>query len=131
MEWDNLNKFIILKDSWGHSEIVFLGKGLNTSCLIPSKILGGTHFSVTIYGGDLSTTNFIKIPLVQSGYSNNAHCLFGGKKDIFVDIFDRFDEKSDVNHIHENANNLQSGFMSSEDKIKLDNIEDGATKIMF
>ena len=67
-EWINLNKFVIFKDGWGNSSTVHLGKSSNTlSCLVPDEILRGSYFQVSIYAGDLITTNNVSVALIHSG----------------------------------------------------------------
>ncbi len=93
--WDNINKFVIFKDSWGNDITLFLGKTIDTlSVVVPDTILQGTYFTLTVYGGDLITTNYVTVPLKQSGY-NHHHgdgSCYHEHKDIFTDIFDRLDE---------------------------------------
>lgn len=95
--WDNINKFAIFTDSWGHKTTIHLGKSIICSCIIPASCLDGSHFKVCVYGGDLVTTNDVTIPLSSTGYSKHHHhhedCKPYVGKDIFVDIFDRLDTK--------------------------------------
>lgn len=91
--WDNINKFVIFKDSWGNDITLFLSKTLDTaSVVVPEPILQGTYFTLTVYGGDLITTNYVTIPLKQSGYSHGRNNCYHEHKDIFTDIFDRIDD---------------------------------------
>lgn len=96
--WDDIDKFAIFVDSWSNSCIVHLGEENEMECTIPSNVLKGTFFKVSVYGGDLITTNNVTIHLEMSGYidfinSNpmgaNHEC--GGSKDIFVEIFEQLD----------------------------------------
>lgn len=96
-EWINLNKFVIFKDGWGNSSTVHLGKSSNTlSCLVPDEILRGSYFQVSIYAGDLITTNNVSVALIHSGYKSKkrSYCHHEGK-DIFVEIFDKLDNTVD------------------------------------
>lgn len=92
--WDGLNCFAIFTDSWNNSETLYLGKVSSDvlSCNVPNRLLKGTYISVSVYAGDLITTNSVTIPLLSSGYN---HHNFFDQKDIFVDIFDRLDVKID------------------------------------
>lgn len=95
-EWVNLNKFIIFKDGWGNSSTVHLGKSGNIlTCLIPDKVLRGSYFQVSVYAGDLITTNNVSVALIQSGYVNRRKECPHDHKDIFVEIFDRLDNTVD------------------------------------
>ena len=103
-DWINLNKFVIFTDGWDNSITQHLGNNSNIlSCLIPDKMLKGSYFKISVYAGDLITTNTISVALIQSGYqrqgyhcpSNHNHCHHDGRKDIFVEIFDRLDNSID------------------------------------
>ena len=96
-EWTTLHKFALFRDGWGNRETVYLGKDSDIlTCIIPAKVLQGTYFKVSVYGGDLMTTNSVTIYLTDSDYSGKHH---GGcdnhRKDIFVEIFDRLDSTID------------------------------------
>ncbi|MBR0272352.1 MAG: hypothetical protein IJQ68_10275 [Methanobrevibacter sp.] len=95
--WENINKFAIFTDSWGNKITTHLGKSCKCSCIVPASCLNGTYFKVTVYGGDLVTTNDVTIPLMKSGYSkhHHQHECHHEHKDIFVDIFDKLDKKID------------------------------------
>lgn len=115
-EWDNTNKFVTFTDGWGNSSTQHLGKSSNIlSCMIPDKMLKGSYFKISVYGGHLVTTNNLSISLIQSGYHKyNYHRNHPGKcyyphhydkywhdydygefNDIFVEIFDRLDSTID------------------------------------
>lgn len=66
--WKGVEKIAIFTDSWGNRKRVYIGRW-ECKCVIPDSILQGTFFKVTVYGGDLITTNDISIPLVQSDYN--------------------------------------------------------------
>ena len=86
-DWININKFAIFVDSWGNRTNVHLGKTVDDlSCIIPNNVLKGTYFKLSLYGGDLLTTNNVSIGLIQSGYSkvNKEECGCKDNKDIFV-----------------------------------------------
>lgn len=97
-EWMNVNKFVIFTDGWGNSSTQHLGKKGNIlSCLVPSKMLKGSYFKISVYGGDLITTNNLSISLIQSGYKHHHHFHHGEHHsyDIFVEIFNRLDNTFD------------------------------------
>ena len=95
--WNDINKFVIFTDSWDEQIITHIGKSEKCSCIIPSSCLKGTFFKITVYGGDLVTTNNMIIPLKESGYTTpHRHYGCGHEhKDVFVDIFDKLDTKID------------------------------------
>lgn len=173
-DWVTINKFVIFHDGWGNSTTVHLGKGGGTlCCLIPNEVLDGSYFKVSIYGGDLLTTNAVSIPLIESGYTEDHHNGYSTQKDIFVEIFEELETTIDSivfndnclhlfnkgklidsvflpyatidsvqelmqtfteelkqneseTHRHTIASNETDGFMSSNDKNKLDSIEENA-----
>ena len=178
-EWADVNKFAMFTDGWGNSAIVHLGTASGSlSCIVPNKVLQGSYFKVSLYGGDFLTTNNVTIALIQSGYlpithhhhhHNNSDCDDGDEKDVFVEIFERLNNSVDsivcednnlllfckdniletvylpflteadirplIDVIVEEYINKASlvsedndGFMSSTDKLKLDNIEECATR---
>ena len=93
--WDNIHKFALFTDGWGHRETVYLGKGSSVlTCVIPSKVLQGSHFKVSVYSGELITTNSIVIYLEDSDQHRHGGCD-NHRKDIFVEIFDRLDKTID------------------------------------
>ena len=110
-EWTDLNKFVIFTDGWGNTVTQHIGKTGNVlSCLIPSSVLSGSYFKVSVYAGDLITTNSITISLIQSGYKrqplyhhpHHKHhhyhrygCDDYMGKDIFVEIFDQLESSVD------------------------------------
>lgn len=103
-EWIDLNKFVIFKDGWGNSSIVHLGNGGDVLyCIIPEKVLRGSYFRLLIYAGELMTTNYITIALIQSGYREKRKYSLCSQKDnrfsgedIFVEIFENLDKTVDA-----------------------------------
>lgn len=97
-EWVNANKFVRFTDGWGNSTVAHLGKSSNIlSCLVPDKVLQGSYFKISVYAGNLLTTNNVSVGLVQSGYvrhGRNNHCHMDSccdEKDIWVEVFERLD----------------------------------------
>ena len=173
-DWFTINKFVIFHDGWGNSTTVHLGKGSEKlCCLVPDEVLDGSYIKVSIYGGDLLTTNAVSIPLIESGYTYDHANQYSTQKDIFVEIFEQLEttidsivfndnclhlfskdkliesvflpfatnenvqdlmntfteelaNKADKEHEHTSASTDSDGFMSSDDKHKLDNIEENA-----
>ena len=178
-EWVELNKFVIFEDGWGNSSVVHIGNGDVLECIIPEKILRGSYFKISVYAGDLMSTNYVVIALVQSGYTkskryymdNRCHSWYDGE-DIFVEIFRHLTEYVDsivydnkTLHFFNKESLIESvylpfisedefedliaellnsfleeririatentnGLMSSEDKAKLDGIEENANRII-
>lgn len=93
--YQGLNIFAIFTDSWGEKTTIHLGKNATElSSIIPSRVLKGTYFKISLYAGDLIATNNVTIPLLGSGYSSSyQHGCSREGKDIFVEIFDKIDGK--------------------------------------
>ena len=51
-EWDDLDKFAIFKDSFGRAYTIHLGTDNNCRVSVPHDALIGTHFKVSVYGGE-------------------------------------------------------------------------------
>ena len=96
-DWDDVNKFVIFTDGWGSSTTVHLGKSSNIlTCLVPDNVLKGSYFKISVYGGDLLTTNNVSVSLIESGYMKHKHSGCNKHhKDVFVEIFDRLDSAID------------------------------------
>lgn len=158
-DWVEANKFAIFQDGWRNKATVHLGTGNDTvECYVPERVMRGGYFQVSVYAGDLLTTNSVSVALIQSGYPRK----FPHKKhgDIFIEIFKRLDGNVDSitydNHnlylynkdkclevvylpfvleeeFGELVGSLVEDYMgtvtlSSEDREKLDSIESGANK---
>lgn len=93
--WDGVEKFAIFRDAFDNKTTTYLGRESVCSCVVPASCLKTSFFKVTIYGGDLITTNAITIPLRDSGYPRKHHHPHCGEKDIFVEIFEKIDSKID------------------------------------
>ena len=96
-EWFDLNKFAIFRDGWGTQYTAHIGKGSNIlCCMIPDAVLNGTYFKVSIYAGDLYSTNNVTIQLLESGYKHGkSNSCNSRSKDIFVEIFEQLDATID------------------------------------
>lgn len=100
--WNEIDKFAIFTDGWNNTSIVHLGTENSVNCFVPKDVLRGTFFKVSVYGGDLISTNNVFIPLQMSGYvdynpfnQNGSNINLNNKKDIFVEIFTNLDTKVD------------------------------------
>ena len=95
--WEDIvDRFVIFKDSWDEETIIILDA--ESKCVVPSACLDGPYFKVSVYGGDLITTNEITIPLLDSGYDKTHtihHTCNQKTKDVFVKIFEKLHFKID------------------------------------
>ena len=98
-EWNDQDKFVIFKDSHDRTTTMRLGKTLVETCVVPSGVLKGRYFTVSVYAGDLITTNAVTIYLLNSTYENQRSCHNPRhrhyEKDIFVEIFESLESKVD------------------------------------
>lgn len=96
-DWIDLEKFVIFRDDWRNPYVVHLkGEGNVLSCLVPDCVLDGDNFKVSVFAGDLLSTNNVTIRLLESGYTDGFYQNCKEKqKDIFVEIFDELDGKVD------------------------------------
>lgn len=77
-EWSNLNKFAVFTDGWGNTSTQHLGRSRNVvTCKIPDSALKGSYFKISVYAGDLVTTNNVSVLLVQSGYKKHHFPNYG------------------------------------------------------
>ena len=98
-EWENVDKFAIFKDSWNESYLVHLGKDSICTCAPPGDVLTGTYFKVSIYAGDLLTTNEKTVALVPSGYTTHIKIPENQSIDIFTQLFAALNSKvSDITY---------------------------------
>ena len=98
--WNDSEKIVIFSDDQGRSIREYLGKlGASYTIPVPGRVLSGRYFSVTVYAGDLLTTNTLIVYLKDSGYSkyhphhhhkhHKQDCDCDDDKDIFVDIYEK------------------------------------------
>ena len=109
--WNDLEKFVIFKDDKGHVVKEYLGRiGATYTIQVPYSVLKGRYFSVSVYAGDLLTSNSVIIYLVNSGYVRHHKQQYHkhhdphrpphhpphrrgdddwDEKDIFVDIYEK------------------------------------------
>ena len=93
--WDGIDKFAIFTDAFENKTTVHLGTESICSCVVPASCLKTSFFKIIVYGGDLILTNYVTIPLVESGYTRKHHEHDCDGKDIFVEIFESLKSKID------------------------------------
>lgn len=94
-DWQGLPKFALFKDDWGNTYRIHLPAGCNCECEIPHDALKGTSFKVSVYAGDLITTNELRVLLIPSGYTTKISTESPEQKDVFVQIFEELQTKID------------------------------------
>lgn len=101
-DWVGLTKFLILRNS-NHDayQLHYAEEGVK----LPVDVVRGDFFYITVYGADNEdevriTTNELLINLKESGYTKDIKDLEDYPEDIWSQIFEGIDSKSDVDHKH-------------------------------
>lgn len=92
----NVEKKVIFKNSNNTAYMCILE---NDRCMIPSEVMVGTHFTITVVMGDRLTTNQIRVHMEHSGYSMNVH-QSSSSSDFVTFILEELDKKADKGHQH-------------------------------
>lgn len=92
--WDGVEKFALFSNSTDTYNIP-LGSNAVGDCIVPWEVLQGKWFKLTIYGGDLITTNEVTIPLIRSGYTNNITPTSEASRDAFIVALEQINSKID------------------------------------
>ena len=100
-EWRNINKYVIFKNEDDESFELFLGTGCYCECIIPSQVLTGDYFLLSVHGGDLITTDEKRVVLLEAGYTTEITPIKPYEKDIFIIIFEELAEKANTSDISE------------------------------
>ena len=115
--WNDQEKIVIFKDDKGQSIREYLGRiGASYTINVPGNVLRGRYFSVSVYAGDLLTTNAVIVYLKESGYKkyNNKHKHKhhhhhdDDAKDVFVDIYEKIHSCFDSVDFTDSALNFYS-----------------------
>lgn len=105
-EWTGINRFVLFKNSTDTYNIP-LEDGCEAECVIPWEVLNEHRFKMTLYGGDLITTNELTIKLEESGYTDEVTPTHDPTPDVFDKIFDELDTKAtkvEVEELSEDIN---------------------------
>lgn len=101
-EWEGIKKFAIFKNDYHEAYVSSLGNSEECRCSIPAEAMRGRYLKISVYGGDLITSNELTISLVPSGYTTTISTPSDSAKDIFVDIYEKIEAKID-NIIYEDG----------------------------
>lgn len=91
--WEDVDKYAIFKNRTD-SYCMSLGNTDKGTCILPWEAITGKYFKVTVFGGDLATTNELTIPLVESGHTTNLTPTIPSH-DVFAEIFESLSTKID------------------------------------
>lgn len=120
-DWEGLEKFAIFRNSKGKSYINFLGSQMECKCSIPAPAMIGNYMVLSVYGGDLLTSQELKIVLLPSGYTIDITPVNPEAKDIFEEAFEKIESK--IDHIAFEEGYLRcysSGVLLEETPIMVD-----------
>lgn len=98
-DWIDLSKFIILKDS---NRTAYEFSYSDDGIIVPSAVLTGNQFYVTVYGGNSEkriTTNEVGVLIAKTGYTRDITPVEDEPEDVFVQIFEMLDDKPDKSDI--------------------------------
>ena len=115
--WDDLNVFAIFKNECeSYSVPVEINNDVG-ECVVPNEVLDGRWFKITLFGGDLITTNELTIYLVESGYTTDISPISESTPDSFVYF------ANEIDSIHEELNSKTIDLQSIHDELNQE-IED-------
>lgn len=92
--WDGVEKFALFSNSTDTYNIP-LGNNNSGDCIVPWEVLQGKWFKITVYGGDLITTNEVTIPLIRSGYTTDITPTREASRDAFIAAIEQITGKID------------------------------------
>ena len=98
--WNDVTPFAIFKNKTNSYCIPISMEENIGECVVPHEVLQSKWFKMTLFGGDLLTTNELTIYLVESGYTEDISSTVEPSADIFVQIYDELNNKANINHIH-------------------------------
>lgn len=82
--WDDVTKTAIFIGSDNVAYKMLIGD--DGTCLVPSEVIKSPRFAVSVYGGDLMTTNFAQVYVMSSGYRADAGNGSAPTPDIYYQI---------------------------------------------
>lgn len=86
-DWDDLSKFVILKNSKREAYMFdYSPEGI----IVPSVVLDGNQFGVSVYGGDETakriTTNEVGVLVTKTGYTEHINSITDEDVDVFIEV---------------------------------------------
>ena len=128
-EWEGVDKYAIFKDGWDNSYHIHLGIEDEFYLPIPTDVLIGVSFRLTVYGGELITTNEVKVILIPSGFTLKYKTPPGYKnRNVFIEIFEKLSSKIDNIVLEENHINcyIEGRLVCSIPLMTVDEVSDVA-----
>ena len=101
-DWEDKQRFALLRDNDCNAYQLHIPA--DNTIKIPSDIVQQEKFTISLFGEDQEetriTTNMISFRLAASGYTTDIKDLEDVDENIWVQIFDGIDSKSDLDHQH-------------------------------
>ena len=101
-DWEDKQRFALLRDNECNAYQLHIPS--NNTIKIPSDLVQQEKFLISIFGEDQEetriTTNMVSFRLAASGYTTDIKDLEDVDENIWVQIFDGIDGKSDLDHKH-------------------------------
>lgn len=94
-QWEDEEKFVIFKNNKNKAYVASLGTEMQTSTVIPQAALSGCVLKISVYAGDLYTTNELSLIVTATGYTENTISETPGFTDAFVSAYERIESKFD------------------------------------
>ena len=110
-EWNNQEKIAIFRNEKGETFEKYIGRDNECSCIVPNAALSCDFFTVSVYAGNQITTNEKIVVLLRAGYRNkhHHHHEYDGDKDIFIQIFEKLNDKIDDIIINDGVLSVRRG----------------------
>lgn len=101
-QWEDIEKYAIFKTNKNKSYTAALGTEMQSSSPIPQAALKGCIMRVSVYGGELITTNEVSILIVPTGYTPDPSDQDSDFKDAFAEAYKKIENKFDNAILDEN-----------------------------
>ena len=104
-DWNGRNKTAVFEADDGNRYPVILGE--TNTCIVPWEVLEGLSFKVSVFGGDLITSDSVDIKLYEAGYKDTD--TKEPTPGVYDQLLTKLDKKADGIAIDGNMVRLYSG----------------------
>ena len=117
-QWENIDKYVIFKTSKNKSYTASLGTDMFSTSSIPSKILSECLMKVSVYGGDLITTNEVSVLIIPTGYTPDSSSDESEFHDAFAEAYKALDDFKELfNEVYASIENKFDDVQLTNDNI--------------
>lgn len=95
-QWEGIEKYVVFKTNKNKSYTASLGTEMQSSSPIPQAALSGCIMKVSVYGGDLITTNEVSVLVIPTGYTTDTSTQDSEFKDAFKEAYDKIKEAYEI-----------------------------------